>query len=130
MTEPLPVLVESSLQIAWDFLDGTGDIADPQQTAEFLLRNINTQILKEERRALALSNRAISAYRRRSPLQLSGILGSTEVNEAVNALRAFRVPPEADHSRNVTLATIYSGRPSPDRPARAVRRTQRARLTH
>jgi hypothetical protein len=28
--------------------------------------------------------------------ELRGILGSTEVNEAVNALRAFRVPPEAD----------------------------------
>ena len=70
MAEPLPILVESSLQIAWDFLDGLGDIADPQQTAEFLLGNIKSQILKGERRTLALSNRAINAYRRRSHLQL------------------------------------------------------------
>jgi hypothetical protein len=39
MSEPLPILVESSLQTAWDFLSGSGEIADPQQTAEFLLRN-------------------------------------------------------------------------------------------
>lgn len=63
MSEPLPVLVESSLQIAWDFLDGTGDIADPQLTAEFLLTNIRAQIFRGERRKMALSNRAINAYR-------------------------------------------------------------------
>jgi hypothetical protein len=66
MAEPLPILVESSLQIAWDFLDGTGAIGDPQQTAEFLLRNINSQILRGERRTLALSNRAIESYRQRA----------------------------------------------------------------
>jgi hypothetical protein len=38
MGEPLPVLVESALQIAWDFLDATGDIADAQLTAEFYSR--------------------------------------------------------------------------------------------
>ena len=71
MSEPLPILVESSLQIAWDFLDGTGQIADPQETAEFLLRNINSQVLKGERRRLILSNRAIDAYRQTRPsLQL------------------------------------------------------------
>jgi hypothetical protein len=71
MPEPLPILVESSLQIAWDFLDGLGEIADPQQTAEFLLRNIIAQILKGERRTLVLSNRAIDGYRQRlKPLQL------------------------------------------------------------
>jgi hypothetical protein len=65
MTEPLPALAESSLQIAWDFLDGVGELADPQQTAEFLLRNIQSQMLKGERRALVLSNRAINSYRQR-----------------------------------------------------------------
>jgi hypothetical protein len=71
MAEPLPILVESSLQIAWDFLDGLGEVADPQETAEFLLNNINFQISKGERRSLALSNRALDSYRqRRNPLQL------------------------------------------------------------
>jgi hypothetical protein len=71
MAEPLPILIEISLQIAWDFLDGTGAIGDRQRTAEFLIRNINYQILKGERSPLALSNRAIDSYHQRlKPLQL------------------------------------------------------------
>ncbi len=62
MTEPLPVLIENSLQIAWDFLDRSGGIADPQQAAEILLQSIKTQILKGESRTLMLSNRAIAAF--------------------------------------------------------------------
>ena len=42
MTEPLPTLVENSLQIAWDFLDASGEIEDPQQTAEVLLGTIKS----------------------------------------------------------------------------------------
>lgn len=68
MSEPLPILVESSLQIAWDFLDGVGEVADPQQTAEFLLTSIKSQILSGERRTLLLSNRAIDSFRRRPRL--------------------------------------------------------------
>ena len=67
MAEPLPILVEGSLQIAWDFLDGLGEIADPQQTAEFLFRSIRSQILSGEMRTLMLSNRAIDAYRQTLP---------------------------------------------------------------
>ncbi len=70
MVEPLPVLVESSLQIAWDFLGGTGEISDQQQTAEFLLRSIQLQILRGERRTLMLSNRAIEDYYRQQPMRL------------------------------------------------------------
>lgn len=65
MADQLPPLVENSLLIAWDFLDGVGEIDDREQTAEFLLRSIKTQILKGEERALALSNRAIDSFRRR-----------------------------------------------------------------
>jgi hypothetical protein len=64
MTEPLPILIENSLQIAWDYLEGIGELADQQQTAEFLLRNIQSQMLKGERRTLMLSNRAIESYRK------------------------------------------------------------------
>jgi hypothetical protein len=64
MTEPLPVLIEDSLQIAWDYLEGIGELADPQQTTEFLLGNIQSQMLKGERRKPMLSNRAIESYRK------------------------------------------------------------------
>lgn len=63
MTEPLPLLIENSLQIAWDYLDGIGELADQQLTAEFLLRSIQSQMLRGERRTLMLSNRAIESYR-------------------------------------------------------------------
>ncbi|EJN15659.1 hypothetical protein PMI42_00676 [Bradyrhizobium sp. YR681] len=59
--EPLPLIMESSLQIAWDYLERSGEITDPQQTAEILLGSIKTQILKGESRTLMLSNRAIAA---------------------------------------------------------------------
>lgn len=61
MTQSLPLLIENSLQIAWDFLERSGEIADPQQTAEVLLASIKTQILKGECRPLMLSNKAIAA---------------------------------------------------------------------
>jgi hypothetical protein len=64
VTDTLPILIENSLQIAWDYLERTGGIADPQQTAEILLGSIKTQILRGENRKLMLSNRAITAYER------------------------------------------------------------------
>jgi hypothetical protein len=64
MTEEIQSLIENSLQIAWDYLDGIGELADKQQTAEFLLRSIQEQMLKGERRMLMLSNRAIESFRK------------------------------------------------------------------
>ena len=29
MTEPVPLLMENSIQIAWDYLDATGELGDP-----------------------------------------------------------------------------------------------------
>jgi hypothetical protein len=65
MAEPLPALVENSLKVAWNYLEGLGEISDPQRSAEFLLRSIQSQILKGETRTLMLSNRAIDAHQRR-----------------------------------------------------------------
>jgi hypothetical protein len=73
MAEQLPVLVETSLQIAWDFLDGTGGIADPQETAEFLLANITTRVRQGERRILALS-----ALFKREPCNAAAQLDQTD----------------------------------------------------
>jgi hypothetical protein len=66
MSEPLPILVENALQIAWDFLECTGELGDPSEASSFLLRTINEQIYNGERRRLMLSNRAIMAYQRRA----------------------------------------------------------------
>lgn len=65
MSEPLPLLMEHSIQIAWDYLERTGDIDDGAFTSRFLKDVVETMIRHGERRRLLLSNRAITAYQRR-----------------------------------------------------------------
>ena len=62
--EPLPVLIENSIQIAWDYLERTGEIEDAAVATRFLYDPIGLMIRRGERRRLALSNRAITAYKR------------------------------------------------------------------
>ncbi|MET4716151.1 hypothetical protein ABIF63_000254 [Bradyrhizobium japonicum] len=65
MSEPLPWLIEHSIQIAWDYLERTGEIVDAAETSKFLLKSVDEMVLKGERRKLMLANRAIDAYRLR-----------------------------------------------------------------
>jgi hypothetical protein len=65
MSEPLPWLIEKSIQIAWDYLERTGEIGDAAETNKFLLRTVDKMVMKGERRRLMLANRAIAAYRLR-----------------------------------------------------------------
>ena len=30
MSEPIPIIMENSIQIAWDYLERTGDLGDPK----------------------------------------------------------------------------------------------------
>lgn len=64
MSEPIPILIQTSLQIAWDFLARSGEITDPDEASDALLTIINALLLKGERRRLMLANRAISEYRK------------------------------------------------------------------
>jgi len=64
MSEPLPILIQNSLNIAWNFLLRSGEITDPEEVSHFLLETINDLVLKGERRRLILSNKAISEYRK------------------------------------------------------------------
>jgi len=57
-------LMENSIQIAWDYLERTGQIDDPEFTSKFLLDNVEHAVRMGERRQLILTNRAISAYER------------------------------------------------------------------
>ena len=59
MSEHLPILMEKAVQIAWDYLEQTGQIDDPEITSWLLL---DTRC--GERRRLALSNGAITANER------------------------------------------------------------------
>jgi hypothetical protein len=64
MNEPLPMLMENSIQIAWDYLEATGELGDGHIAARFLMDSVEMMISRGERRKLLLSNRAIDAYRK------------------------------------------------------------------
>jgi hypothetical protein len=56
--------VECSIQIAWDYLDRSGELGDPSIASDLLLRSIEQMVRRGERHQLVLSNLAIASYRR------------------------------------------------------------------
>ena len=64
MDQPLPILFENSIQIAWDYLERTGEIDDAFVASCFLSDTIGIMMRRGERRRLLLSNKAITAYQR------------------------------------------------------------------
>ncbi len=64
MSEPAAHLIERSTEIAWDYLDRTGDLGEPEMAARFLLDTIQQMMREGENRPLMLSNKAIDAYMR------------------------------------------------------------------
>ncbi|MCS3932037.1 hypothetical protein M2175_007068 [Bradyrhizobium elkanii] len=40
MSEPLPVIMENSIQIAWDYLERTGNLGDPEVASKVLLESV------------------------------------------------------------------------------------------
>ena len=73
MTVSLSQLLEDSFQIAWEYLERTGELEDGAAASRFLCDTIETMIRQGQRSRLALSNRAISAYQR---FRLSAATGS------------------------------------------------------
>ena len=64
MSETVPILVENSFWVAWDYLEVTGGLGNPDTAARHLLDTIETMIRHGERRRLLLSNTAIASYQR------------------------------------------------------------------
>jgi hypothetical protein len=62
MTEPLPLLIENSIEIAWDYLARTGELGDAMVAGRFLSDTIELMVRRGERRRLMLANKAIAAY--------------------------------------------------------------------
>jgi hypothetical protein len=60
-------LLDQSFNIAWSVLLRSGEIGDPDVSANFLFREIISMMEKGERRRLMLSNMAIDLYRLRFP---------------------------------------------------------------
>jgi hypothetical protein len=57
-------LVENSFRIAWDYLEATGELGNPDTAARHLLDTIEIIVRHGERRRLLLSNKAIASYQR------------------------------------------------------------------
>lgn len=64
MSDAATHLIERSTEIAWDYLDRTGDLGEPEIAARFLLDTVQQMMREGEHRPLMLSNRAIDAYKR------------------------------------------------------------------
>jgi hypothetical protein len=79
MTISLSQLLEDSFQIAWEYLERSGELGDGASASRFLSDVIETMIRRGQRSRLALSNRAISAYQR---FRSSGDVGSEQVRSS------------------------------------------------
>jgi hypothetical protein len=64
MIESLPILMENSIQIAWDYLERTGELENPEVASRVLLDAVELMVRQGIRSRLVLSNRAITAYQR------------------------------------------------------------------
>jgi hypothetical protein len=73
MTISISQLLEESFQIAWEYLERTGELGDGAAASRFLSDAIEAMICRGQRSRLVLSNRAISADQR---FRSSGATGS------------------------------------------------------
>jgi hypothetical protein len=69
MNMSLSQLLEESFQIAWEYLERTGELGDAGAASRFLSDRIEIMIRQAQRSRLGLANRAIGAYQR---FQISG----------------------------------------------------------
>ena len=64
MSETTQSIFATSFQIAWNYLEATGELGNPDRTAQHLLNTIEAMMRQGERRQLLLANKAIAAYQR------------------------------------------------------------------
>jgi hypothetical protein len=71
MEEPLPVTIENAIQIAWDYLERSGELGNASEASQFLLKSIEIMVRQGERRRLRLSNKAIIDYQKHKAKQIA-----------------------------------------------------------
>ena len=65
--EKISTLVENAFRIAWDYLEATGELGEPESSARELLDIIEDMIRQGERRRILIANAAIDIYKRGRP---------------------------------------------------------------
>ncbi len=83
MVEKTQSIFADSFQIAWDYLEATGELGSPDMAAGHLLDPIEAMIRLGERRRLVLSNHAIIAYERFRAEQTRRVRRNTEFPSAL-----------------------------------------------
>ena len=63
--EKLSHLVENAFMIAWEYLEATGELGEPEGAAVDLLDIIHTMVRTGERRRILIANVAIDTYKLR-----------------------------------------------------------------
>jgi hypothetical protein len=64
MRKAVANLMENSIQIAWNYLDRTGELGEPEIAARVLMDTVERMIRRGERRPLMLSNKLSDANKR------------------------------------------------------------------
>lgn len=64
MSDTMQSIFADSFQIAWDYLEASGELGNPDTAAGHLLDTIEAMIRLGERRRLVLANKAIIGYQR------------------------------------------------------------------
>jgi len=72
-------LVENAFMIAWEYLEATGEVGEPEGSAKELLDTIESMICRGERRRILLANVAIDMYKRR---RMRGEVGHGQPDQA------------------------------------------------
>jgi hypothetical protein len=66
--EKISSLVENAFRIAWDYLEATGELGEPESAARELLDIIEGMIRRGERRRILIANATIDIYKRGRPV--------------------------------------------------------------
>ena len=64
MDEPLHVLIKNAIEIAWEYLERTGELESPEVASRVLLHSVELMVRQGVRSRLLLSNRSIMAYQK------------------------------------------------------------------
>lgn len=80
MHSPNFTVVGSSLHIALEYLERSGELGDREAAARLLVGAMENFIRRGERRPLMLANRAIEAYQNRQQEQRAAIRSATDDN--------------------------------------------------
>ena len=72
MSDHLHLVIENAVQLAWDILERSGEIADPRDASCCLVKTVTTLAARGEHRTLILINRAIDGYRQHKAMRYRG----------------------------------------------------------